>query len=177
MNFFYPNIIKNLFITFTFSTENRANRGPAVIPACQFEHQWKRLQKKLLDCLKYVKVNLHFHLGSYVNKQNFRIWGSKNPKIIIEKTLYPQFVTFWCGFWAGGIIVPYFFENEVGAAVSMNELHCQAMINEFLWPKLEDMDVEDVYFQKDSSKQRLQLASEIMQFNTSKLFLWSFKKL
>ena len=35
----------------------------------------------------------HFHLGGYVNKQNCRIWGSENPKLFIEKTLYPQNVT------------------------------------------------------------------------------------
>ena len=31
--------------------------------------------------------------------------------MIIEKPLYPQHVTVWCGFWAGGIIGPYFFEK------------------------------------------------------------------
>ena len=40
----------------------------------------------------------HFHLEGYVNKQNCCIWGSKNPKMIIEKPLYPQHVTVWCGF-------------------------------------------------------------------------------
>ena len=64
----------------------------------------------------------HFYLRGYVNKQNYRIWGQKNPKMIIEKPLYPQRVTVWCGFWAGGIIGPYFFENEVGAAVLVNRL-------------------------------------------------------
>ena len=36
--------------------------------------------------------------------------------------LYPQRVTVWCRFWAGGIIGPYFFENVAGAAVSVNGL-------------------------------------------------------
>ena len=35
----------------------------------------------------------HFHLGGYVNKQNCRIWGSENPKMIIEKPLNLQRVT------------------------------------------------------------------------------------
>ena len=73
----------------------------------------------------------HFHLGGYVNKQNCRIWGSKNSKMIIEKPLYPQGVTVWCDFWAGGIIGPYFFENEAGAAISVNRLRYRTMINEF----------------------------------------------
>ena len=36
----------------------------------------------------------------------------------------------------------YFFENEVGAAVSVNGLRYRTMINGFLWPELEDMDVD-----------------------------------
>ena len=38
--------------------------------------------------------------------------------MIIEKPLYPQLVTVWYGFQAGGIIGPYVFENEAKAAVS-----------------------------------------------------------
>ena len=48
--------------------------------------------------------------------------------MIIEKSLYPQSVTVWCGFWAGGIIGPYFFLNEAGAAVSVNGLRYRIMI-------------------------------------------------
>ena len=64
----------------------------------------------------------YFRLGGYVNKQNCRIWGSANPKMIIEEPLYLQGVTVWCGFGAGGIIGPYFFENEAGAAFPGNGL-------------------------------------------------------
>ena len=63
----------------------------------------------------------HFHLGGYNNKQNHRIWGLKNPKMIIEKHLYSQRVTVWYGFWTRGIILPYFFLNEAEAAVSLFE--------------------------------------------------------
>lgn len=93
----------------------------------------------------------HFHLGGYVNKQNCRIWGSENPRMIVEKPLHPQRVTVWCGFWAGGVIGPYFFENEAGATVTVNGLRYRAMINDFLWPELEDIDVDDVYFQQDGA--------------------------
>ena len=92
-----------------------------------------------------------FHLVGYVNQQNCRIWGSENPKVIIEKPLYLQRVTIWCGFWAWGIIGPYFLENEAGASVSVNGLRYRTMINEFLWPELGDMDVVDVYFQRDGA--------------------------
>ena len=52
---------------------------------------------------------------------------------------------------SGGIIGPYFFLNEAGAAVSLNELRYRTMINKYLWPELEDMDVDNVYFQKDGA--------------------------
>ena len=55
--------------------------------------------------------------------------------MIIEKLFYPQRVTEWCGFWAGGIIGPNFFENEAEVAVSENGLRNRTMINEFLWPE------------------------------------------
>ena len=57
----------------------------------------------------------------------------------------------WVRFWAGGIIRLYFFENEAGAAVSVNGLRNRTMIIKLLWPKLEDMDVGDVYFQQDGA--------------------------
>ena len=61
----------------------------------------------------------YFHLEGYIKKQNSRICGSKNPKMIIEKPLYPQRVTVWCGFWAGGIIGPYWavFKNTKNGLV------------------------------------------------------------
>ena len=49
----------------------------------------------------------------------------------IEKSLYLQGVTCWCGFWAGWIIVPYVFKNEAGAVVSVNGMRYRTMINEF----------------------------------------------
>jgi hypothetical protein len=31
----------------------------------------------------------------YVNKQNMRIWGSKNPNVVLEKAAHPAYVSFW----------------------------------------------------------------------------------
>ncbi|XP_039301292.1 uncharacterized protein LOC120356416 [Nilaparvata lugens] len=46
----------------------------------------------------------HFHLNGFINKQNCRIWGSENPRIISEREMHAQRVTVWCGFWSGGVI-------------------------------------------------------------------------
>ena len=93
----------------------------------------------------------HFHLGGYVNKQNCRIWGSENPRVIVEKPLHPQRVTVWCGLWSGGVIGPYFFENEVGSTVTVNGLRYREMINDFLWSELDGIDLDNVYFQQDGA--------------------------
>ena len=74
----------------------------------------------------------YFHLGEYVNKHNCRIWGSENPKMIIVKPLYSRRVTVWYGFWARGIIGPYFVLNEAAAAVLVNGLRYRTMITEYL---------------------------------------------
>lgn len=83
----------------------------------------------------------HFHLDGFVNRQNCRIWGSENPRVIVEKQMHPQRVTVWCGFWVGGIIGPYFFENEAGQAVTVNGTRYRDMIRQFFLPQLDDIDV------------------------------------
>ena len=61
----------------------------------------------------------HFDLGCYVNKQNCRIWRTKNPHAYIEKPTHPKRATVCCGFWSRGIIGPFFFENEQGKDVTI----------------------------------------------------------
>ena len=78
----------------------------------------------------------HFDLGGYVNKQNCRIWGTKNPHAYIEKPTHPKPVTVWYGFWSRGIIGPFFIENEQGETVTVNGDRYRPMLNEFLFTKL-----------------------------------------
>jgi hypothetical protein len=86
----------------------------------------------------------HFQLNGHVNKQNCWISSTENPRVIHEKLLHAQRATVWCGCWAGGLIGPYFFEDEAGNAVTVNGEHYRNMITEFLWPHLDGMDLEDV---------------------------------
>lgn len=93
----------------------------------------------------------HFHLGGYVNKQNCRIWGTENPHVVVEKPIHPQRVTVWCGFWSGGIIGPFFFENEEGASVTVNGEHYRAMLSDFFFEQIEEEDLDDIWFQQDGA--------------------------
>ena len=78
-----------------------------------------------------------FDLG-YVNKQDCHIWDTENPHAYIEKPTHPKRVTVCCGFWSRGIIGPFFFENEQGKAVTVIGDHYRAMLNEFLFTKIEE---------------------------------------
>ncbi|GFV61520.1 uncharacterized protein TNCV_3893101 [Trichonephila clavipes] len=60
---------------------------------------------------------VHFWLNGYVNKQNCRIWSEANPQVYVETPLHPEKLTVWCALWAGGIIGPY-FKNDEGHNVS-----------------------------------------------------------
>ena len=70
----------------------------------------------------------HFDLGKYVNKQNCRIWGTENPHAYIEKPTHPKHT------------VPH------------NGDRYRAILNKFLFTKIEEEDVGNIWFQQDSAK-------------------------
>ena len=73
-------------------------------------------------------------------------------------------VTVWCGFWSRGIIGQFFFENGQGEAVTVNADRYRAMLNEFLFTKIEE---ERRYWQHLVSMQddgiELQLSEETLR--------------
>ena len=95
-------------------------------------------------------LQVHFRLSGQKinkgNKQTCRIWGSENSNVIIEKPVCPQRVTVWCGLWHGGIIGPFFFENEQGATVTINGERYYPMLIEFFFQKIEEGDMDDIWF-------------------------------
>ena len=60
-------------------------------------------------------------------------------------------VTVWCGFWSRGTIRPFFFENEQGEAVTVNAVRYGAMLNEFLFTKIEEANIGNIWFQQDGA--------------------------
>ena len=93
----------------------------------------------------------HFDLGGYVNKQNCRLWGIENPYAHIEKPMQTKRVTVWYGFWSKVITRPFFFENDQGEAVTANGDRYRAMLNEFLLTKIEEDDIDNIWFQQDGA--------------------------
>ena len=102
---------------------------------------------RLTEDADFVQKNL----DGYVNKQHCRIWGTENPNAYIEKPTYPKRVTVWCGFWSRGIIGPFFFENEHGEAVTVNGDRYRAMLNEFLFTKIKEEIIDNIWFQQDGA--------------------------
>ena len=92
-----------------------------------------------------------FDLGGCVNKQNGRIWGTENSHEYIEKPTHSKRVTVWCGFWSRGIVRPFFFKNEQGEAVTVNGDRYRAMLNEFLFTKIEEENIANIWFQQDDA--------------------------
>ncbi|GFV99955.1 uncharacterized protein TNCV_3567461 [Trichonephila clavipes] len=93
----------------------------------------------------------HFWLNGYVNKQNCSIWIEANPQVYVETLLHPEKLTVWCALWAGGIIGPYFFQNDEGHNVTVNGDRYRAMITNFFIPELNNHDVQELWFQQDGA--------------------------
>lgn len=91
----------------------------------------------------------HFHLNGYVNKQNCRFWGAENPHEFHEQPLHPEKVTVWCGLWAGGIVGPFFFEDAEEKAITVNGERYRGIITDFLWPQLDRIGADDLWFQQE----------------------------
>lgn len=64
---------------------------------------------------------------------------------IVPTPLHPQKATTWCALRAEGIIGSYFFENDAGHKVTANNERFRAVINEFFVPKLDVVDVKDLW--------------------------------
>lgn len=65
--------------------------------------------------------------------------------------MHPERVTVWYALWSGGIIAPFFFEDESGNAVTVNDERYPVMINQFFVPQLEAIVLDDKWFQQDGA--------------------------
>ncbi|GFU59845.1 uncharacterized protein TNCV_4726121 [Trichonephila clavipes] len=68
----------------------------------------------------------------------------------VETPLHPEKLTVWCALWAGGIIGPY-FKNDEGHNVTVNGDRYRAMITNFFIPELNNPDVQELWFQQDGA--------------------------
>ena len=134
-----------------------------------------------------------FTLGGYINKQNCRIWDSKNPQVIEERPLRPEKVTVCCALLFEDVIGPYFFKNDDRTTVTVNSERYGHMITDLFWLLLKNMiwricsfnktvphatqlERRGISWPRNFSLWRYQLATMIMGFNTIRLFLCGYAK-
>jgi len=90
----------------------------------------------------------HFHLSSYVNKQNYRYWAPENPQQLHQRPLHSERLTVCCGIASFGVLGPHFFEVNKGAAVTVTFERYVAMLRNFCEPelRLRGIDISSVWF-------------------------------
>jgi hypothetical protein len=52
----------------------------------------------------------------------------------------------WCDFWAGGVIGPFFFDEDEGDTVTVNGERYRRMLISFLWLFLQNIDIQNLWF-------------------------------
>ena len=121
------------------------------------EQHWKvGLQATYRKCRFWQKKDIfsdaaHFDLGGYVSKQNCGIWGTENPHAYIEKPTHPKRVNVWCGLWSRGIIGPFFFKRKARKGCYIQWRSLSGMLNEFLFLKIEEEDIGNIWFQHEGA--------------------------
>ena len=86
----------------------------------------------------------HFHIDGRVNRHNCRYWSKENPHWFSEQSLHSPRITVWVAILQGGLIVPYFFEENVDGLAYLQ------MHKDFFWPIIQAKEVgEDIIFMQD----------------------------
>ena len=81
------------------------------------------IQSKEIDIGKiWFTDKAHFRLSGYVNKQNYRIWGSEPPFVTTQVPQHSPSVGVWCGISAQGIIGPFFIDGTMNGTCYVNEI-------------------------------------------------------
>jgi len=95
----------------------------------------------------------HLRLSRYVNKQNYRYWAPENPQELHQRPHHIERLTVWCGIASFGVLGPYFFEYNEGAAVTVTSERYVAMLHNFCEPELRRRGIErsSVWFQQDGA--------------------------
>ena len=125
------------------------------------DHQKRRMfvnwaeQELKNDSDFYLKIifgdKAPFWLNGFVYKQNIRYGSDSNPHVLHESSLQPEKITVWRSLWVDGVIASYFFHDDQDRHITVNGNRYRSMITEYFCPKLDDMDLEDMWFQQDGA--------------------------
>ncbi|GFS60688.1 DUF4817 domain-containing protein [Nephila pilipes] len=99
------------------------------------------------DCYlkKVIFSNVTFHVSDYINRHNYRIWGTESPRAVREKARNSPKVNVWCALTVEEIFGSFFFiEQRVNSITNLDNLQCYA------FPQIERRQPR-VTFQEDSA--------------------------
>ena len=71
--------------------------------------------------------------------------------ILAKKIIFSDEAHFDLGGYVRGIFGPFFFENEQGEAVTVNGDSYRVMLNKYLFTKIEEQDIGNIWFQQDGA--------------------------
>lgn len=108
----------------------------------------ERFESEKIDIDKiWFSDEANFHLSGYVNKQNWRHWGTENPYISIVTQAYPQRLTVWCAMNSSTIIGPVFIEGNVTSH------KYKELLEEKFYPEIRHHHmVRNYWFQQDGAR-------------------------
>lgn len=94
----------------------------------------------------------HFYLHSNINKRTNVYWGMEKPTIVNQRPLHSPKVTAWCALSSTGIIGPFFFEDQRGVTVNVDQQSYGSVFKLFvraLGRKVGDLHTE--WYQQDGA--------------------------
>lgn len=88
----------------------------------------------------------HFHLDGTVNRHNCRYWARENPAWVTEQSLHSPRTTAWAAIWRGGIIGPFFVDENITSERYLT------MLKEQFWPAVVRHHLQhDMLFMQDGA--------------------------
>jgi len=87
-----------------------------------------------------------------------RYWAADNPRELHQRPLHSPRVTVWCAISSVGIIGPWFFEENEQIVTVTSDRYVN-MLEEFFLPRLDEMDLGDIWFQQDGATAHTSKAS------------------
>jgi hypothetical protein len=112
----------------------------------------------------------YFHLSGYVNKQNFRYWSPDSPRKMHQRSLHSSKVTVCCGVASFGVVGPYYFEDQNGAAATVTSARYVHMLQTFVVPQINCLgrNCGELWWQQDEATAH---AAEHLWRSCAKCFL------
>ena len=81
----------------------------------------------------------HFHLHGTVNRHNYRYWSQSNPGWYQEEPLHSPRVTVWAAISSRGVVVPFFFEENINGTNYLEMLQERFLPTVEEWPAYESL--------------------------------------